>query len=79
MNRTINYGGESLQNFTELEINIYILYKDIMYRNVYVLYIQYVYTLQQCFSTAGLPPGIGPGINYTGPREVLLQFVILVF
>jgi len=23
------------------------------------------------------PPG--PGINYTGPREVLLEFVILVF
>jgi len=21
----------------------------------------------------------GPGINYTGPREVLLEFVILVF
>jgi len=29
------------------------------------------------------PPGRGPvprpGINYTGPREVLLEFVILVF
>jgi len=22
---------------------------------------------------------LGPGINYTGPREVLLEFVILVF
>jgi len=29
-------------------------------------------SLEQCFST-------GPGINYTGPREVLLEFVILVF
>jgi len=29
------------------------------------------------------PPGRcpvpGPGINYTGPREILLEFVILVF
>jgi len=29
------------------------------------------------------PPGRGPvpglGINYTGPREVLLEFVILIF
>jgi len=24
-------------------------------------------------------PVPGPGINYTGPREVLLEFVILVF
>ena len=35
--------------------------------------------LNQCFSQ---PPGRGPvpspGINYTGPREVLLEFVILV-
>jgi hypothetical protein len=44
-----------------------------------VLYIQYVYTLQQCFSTAGPQPGIGPGINYTGPRDVILELVILVF
>ena len=28
---------------------------------------------------AGRGPVKGPGINYTGPREVLLEFVILVF
>jgi len=27
----------------------------------------------------GRGPVPGPGINYTGPREFLLQFVILVF
>jgi hypothetical protein len=27
----------------------------------------------------GRGPVPGPGINYTGPREVLLEFVILVF
>ena len=31
-----------------------------------------VSALEQCFSTAGPRPG-------TGPREVLLEFVILVF
>ena len=31
--------------------------------------------LEQCFSTAGPRPGI----NYTGLREVLQEFVILVF
>jgi len=35
-------------------------------------------TLDQCFWTAGPRPGTGPGINYTGPLEVLLEFVILV-
>jgi len=35
--------------------------------------------LDQCFSTAGPRPVPGPGINYTGPREALLEFVILVF
>jgi len=29
--------------------------------------------------TPGSGPVPGPGINYTGPREVLLEFVILVF
>ena len=29
------------------------------------------------YSSVSKPPG--PGINYTGPREVLLEFVILVF
>jgi len=27
----------------------------------------------------GRGPVQGPGINYTGPREVFLEFVILVF
>jgi len=35
------------------------------------------------YSTVSQPPGrgpiSGPAINYTGPREVLLEFVILVF
>ena len=33
----------------------------------------------RCFSTPGRSPVPGPGINYNGPREVLLEFVILVF
>ena len=35
--------------------------------------------LEQCFQPPGRGPVPGPGINYTGPREVLLEFVILVF
>ena len=35
------------------------------------------------YSSVSQPPGRGPvpgpGINYTGPREVVLEFVILVF
>jgi len=35
------------------------------------------------YSSVSQPPGRGPapgpGINYTGPREVLLEFVIFVF
>ena len=35
------------------------------------------------YNSVSQPPGRGPvpgpGINYTGPREVLLEFVILVF
>ena len=35
------------------------------------------------YSSVSQPPGRGPvrgpGINHTGPREVLLEFVILVF
>ena len=27
----------------------------------------------------GRGPVPGPGVNYTGPRELLLEFVILVF
>ena len=36
-------------------------------------------TLDQCFLPPGRGPVLGPGINYNGPREVLLEFVILVF
>jgi hypothetical protein len=35
--------------------------------------------LSQCFSTTGRGPVVGPGINYTGPREALLEFVIFIF
>ena len=39
--------------------------------------------LDVAWSSVSQPPGRGPvpdpGINYTGPREVLLEFVILVF
>jgi len=35
------------------------------------------------YNSISQPPGrgpvSGPGINYTGPREVLLEFVILIF
>jgi hypothetical protein len=35
------------------------------------------------YNSVSQPPGhspiTGPGINYTGPREILLEFVILVF
>jgi hypothetical protein len=40
-------------------------------------------TLAFIYSSVSQPPGRGPvpgpGINYTGPQEVLLEFVILVF
>jgi len=36
-----------------------------------------------CYTSVSQPQGRGPvpgpGFNYTGPREVLLEFVILVF
>ena len=35
--------------------------------------------LCQCYQPPGRGPVPGPGINYTGPREVLLEFVILIF
>jgi len=42
--------------------------------------------LQSCvwfYTSVSQPPGRGPvpgpGINYTGPRDVLVEFVILVF
>ena len=35
------------------------------------------------YTSVSQPPGRGPvpasGINYTGPREILLEFVILIF
>jgi len=35
------------------------------------------------YTSVSQPPGRGPvpgpGISYTGPREILLEFVILVF
>ena len=34
--------------------------------------------LEQCLSTPGRDPVPGPGINYTGSREVFLEVVILV-
>jgi hypothetical protein len=38
---------------------------------------------QVLYGSVSEPPGRGPvpgpGINYTGPREVLLEFAILVF
>jgi len=42
-----------------------------------------VITVALVYNSISQPPGHGPvpgpGINYTGPREVLLEFVILVF
>ena len=43
----------------------------------------FVSMTQAQYSSVSQPPGRspvpGPGTNYTGPREVLLEFVILVF
>ena len=40
-------------------------------------------TINVVHNSVSQPPGRGPvpgsGINYTGPQEVLLEFVILVF
>jgi hypothetical protein len=42
----------------------------------------YVHVWNVVWGSVSQPPGrgplAGPGINYTGPREVLLEFVILV-
>jgi len=38
-----------------------------------------VYLYVSVSQPLGRGPVPGPGINYTGPREVLLEFVILVF
>ena len=38
-----------------------------------------IFVLAQCFSTAGRGPVPDPGVIYTRPREVLLEFVVLVF
>ena len=40
------------------------------------LWLQFIASVSQ---PPGRDPVPGPGINYTGPREVLLEFVILVF
>jgi len=37
----------------------------------------FLHTRSIFYISVSQPPG--PGINYTGPREVLLEFVILVF
>jgi len=40
-------------------------------------------TVQTLYACVSQPPGRGlvpgPGISYTGPRKVLLEFVVLVF
>jgi len=38
-----------------------------------ICHFSFLSSFHESFSTAG------PGINYTGPREILLEFVILVF
>ena len=44
---------------------------------------QFIYFCNTLYSSVSQPPGRGPvpgpGINYTWPREVLLEFVFLVF
>jgi len=52
--------------------------------NVSVEYLIWVFFLfDDVYTNVSQPPGRspvpGPGINYVGPREVLLEFVILVF
>ena len=51
-----------------------------MKRNEKGIYIAAVIYLKAVFlKPPGRGPVPGPDINYTGPREVLLEFVILVF
>jgi len=44
---------------------------------------RYLFTAKLLYISVSQPwargPVPGPGISYTGPREVLLEFVILVF
>ena len=59
-------------------VNWYVVY-DIMRE-----YVSVEYTLQLSLQSSvsqpqGRGPVQGPGINYTGPQGVLLEFVILVF
>jgi hypothetical protein len=50
--------------FTVLETNIYS-------KNVYVLYKQYIYTLQECMSTSGkVTHYIGWGHQSSNPQEI---------
>ena len=48
-----------------------------------LVYLSAVAVKGTVYSSVSQPPGRGPvpgpGINYTGPREVLLEIVILVF
>jgi len=43
----------------------------------YILIASNVYNT--LYNSVSQPSDNGPGINYTGPRDVLLEFVILVF
>jgi len=40
-----------------------------------LLLLHLVGCLYECFSTAEPRPSTGPGINYTGPREILLELI----
>jgi len=47
---------------------------------MYYLYrISIIIRYTSVYQLPGRDPVPGPGINYTGQREVLLEFVILVF
>ena len=51
----------------------------VVYSGTTVLYNGTTVLYTSVSQTPGRGPVPGPDINYTGPREVLLEFVILVF
>jgi len=50
-----------------------------MFSNLYSAFKYRVFGYGSVSQPPGRDPVPGPGINYTAPREVLLEFVILVF
>ena len=72
-NKALDWGdqdpAESLVNGGSYEIRVSLLSGSVLSRTLYTSVSQ----------PPGRGPVPGPGISYTGPREVLREFVILVF